>query len=137
MTKLTESVTAGEEMGIDVTSGGENENETFASGVIFAWMVPILETVTCDACMATIVAFCCTKICVEASENETVFVFPDCATLIWSMTGSVNENQTIWTYCACALSCHVILFFHLSVTVILSGSWNAPFLCPFPQQFLF
>lgn len=55
VTKLIQSVTAGEEMGIDVTSGAENENEIFALVVFFALVANVfLEIATSDVYMVTI-----------------------------------------------------------------------------------
>jgi len=58
------------------------------------------------------------------SEIENVFVFPDCETSIWSVTGIANVKQRTQTYCASALSCHVNVFFlfHLNVTLTLNES---------------
>ena len=87
-----------------------------------------METASCDVCRAT-TDLDCTKTHDGANENGTAFVFPDYATVTWSMTGNGSEKQRTWTDYACALSYHLIFFFHfpLSVTLTVNESWNVLF----------
>lgn len=101
---------------------------TFDEGVIYVLAATtFLEMATYGVCKVTIeIQVCCTKKPDGVSATENVFVFPDYVTLIWSRTGIVSVKQRNWTYYACALSCHVTVFFLFpqSVTSTLNGNWN-------------